>query len=118
MDSPELDFRPSRPKPIPPEAPPELDLEDLQGLLLHGYREMQELALRLTLVLVLAQIALGLLSVVTYLGRATVTAHLAAGALLLASLVALAVGLGPLGARLREPAFVHVSEAPGRVDRC
>ncbi|MFP2925914.1 Dyp-type peroxidase [Pyxidicoccus sp. 3LG] len=41
MDSPDLDS----PRPSLLEEPPELDLRDLQGLLLHGYREMEELSL-------------------------------------------------------------------------
>lgn len=53
--------------------------------------------------LVLTQVTLGLLTVATGRGLAIVTLHTAVAGLVLASLVALFVGLGPLGAALGSP---------------
>jgi heme A synthase len=67
-------------------------------------REAQGLPKRLALIacaLVLLQIGLGVVSVLTYLGIAVVTAHLATGSALFVSLVALRLALNELGTSAR-----------------
>lgn len=58
-------------------------------------------------VLVTVQIALGLFTVVTYISVPVVTAHLAAGALLLADLLALWLSLGGAAERAAAPGPAH-----------
>ena len=74
----------------------------LRAALRRGDRARALLALAAP-VLVAVQIALGLLTVVTYISVPVVTAHLAAGALLLADLLALWLSLGGVAAPAAEP---------------
>ncbi|MFO0748799.1 MAG: COX15/CtaA family protein [Myxococcota bacterium] len=64
------------------------------------------------LVLVLAQVALGLLTIITGKAVAVVMFHTAIGGLLLAALVAVVLGFGPLGARLGQRSAIAPTTTP------